>query len=192
MMESKDLARRSSRAASIGRRDFLRLGAATTATLLASPVFAGTSSQGERQLAFRNTHTGEAVSEIYWAEGDYVSDGLVEINSVLRDHRTDETYPIDTSLLEMLFLLQSKTESRQAFEVISGYRSPATNHALRNKSSGVAKRSFHMRGKAIDIRLPDCDLKKLQLAALDLRAGGVGYYPGSGFIHVDVGPTRNW
>jgi uncharacterized protein YcbK (DUF882 family) len=76
--------------------------------------------------------------------------------------------------------------------VISGYRSPATNQALRNKSSGVAKRSFHMRGKAIDIRLPGCDLKNLQLAALDLRAGGVGYYPGSDFIHVDVGPARSW
>jgi uncharacterized protein YcbK (DUF882 family) len=192
MLKSKDSARQSSREANIGRRDFLRLGAATTATLLASPVIASTRSSSERQLAFRNTHTGEAVSTVYWVEGDYISDGLVEINNVLRDHRTDETYPIDTSLLEMLFLLQTKTDSRQAYEVISGYRSPATNQALRNKSSGVAKRSFHMQGKAIDIRLPDCDLEKLRLAALDLRTGGVGYYPGSGFIHVDVGPRRNW
>lgn len=192
MLKSKDSARQSSREANIGRRDFLRLGAATTATLLASPVIASTRSSSERQLAFHNTHTGEAVSTVYWAEGDYISDGLVDINNVLRDHRTDETYPIDTNLLEMLFLLQTKTDSRQAYEVISGYRSPATNQSLRNKSSGVAKRSFHMQGKAIDIRLPDCDLEKLRLAALELRTGGVGYYPGSGFIHVDVGPRRNW
>ena len=175
-----------------GRRDFIRLGAVATATLLASPVFAGTRANSERQLALRSTHTGESVSTTYWAEGSYINDGLAAINDVLRDHRTNEIYPIDTNLLDMLFLLQSKTDSRQPYEVISGYRSPATNQALRNKSSGVAKRSFHMRGKAIDIRLPGCDLKNLQLAAVDLRAGGVGYYPGSDFIHVDVGPARSW
>jgi uncharacterized protein YcbK (DUF882 family) len=192
MMESKDPTRRLVHAGCFGRRDFLRLGAAAAATLLASPVVASTASSRERQLGFYNTHTGESASAIYWAEGDYIGDGLVEINRVLRDHRTDEIHPIDTNLLDMLFLLQSKTDSRQAYEVISGYRSAATNQALRKKSSGVAKRSFHMRGKAIDIRLPDCELEKLRLAALDLQAGGVGYYPGSGFIHVDVGPTRHW
>ena len=191
-MESKDSDRRIVRPHAMRRRDFLRLGTTATATLLASPVLAGTRSPAERQLAFKNTHTGEGVSTVYWAAGDYISDGLAEINDVLRDHRTDEIHPIDTKLLEMLFLLQAKTGSRQAYEVISGYRSPATNAALRNKSSGVAKRSFHMRGKAIDIRLPGIELKNLQQAALDLRAGGVGYYPGSGFIHVDVGPTRSW
>ncbi|MGB5259620.1 MAG: DUF882 domain-containing protein [Gammaproteobacteria bacterium] len=192
MMESKDPARRLSHPGSFGRRDFLRLGAAAATTLLASPVFASAASPEERKLGFYNTHTGESAAAIYWAEGDYVSDGLVEINNLLRDHRADEIYPIDTNLLDMLFLLQSKTGSRQAYEVISGYRSPATNQALRNKSSGVAKRSFHMRGKAIDVRLPDCELKKLRLAALDLQMGGVGYYPNSDFIHVDVGPTRHW
>lgn len=192
MKDAKDTTRQPDRASHPERRDFLRLGAVATATLLTSPLFAGTRAGSERQLALRSTHTGESVSTTYWAEGSYIDDGLAAINDVLRDHRTDEIYPIDTNLLDMLFLLQSKADCRQAYEVISGYRSPATNQALRNKSSGVAKRSFHMRGKAIDIRLPGCDLEMLRLAALDLRAGGVGYYPGSDFIHVDVGPTRSW
>ena len=192
MKWSKDLGRQSPRTGVIGRREFLRLGAFTAATLLAAPAFAGTNPARERLLRFENTHTGETVSTVYWADGGYLDDGLYEINGVLRDHRTDETHPIDTALLDMLFLLQSRTDSRQAYQVISGYRSPATNQALSKKSSGVAKRSYHMQGKAIDIRLPGCDLKNLQQAALDLKAGGVGYYPGSGFIHVDVGPTRRW
>ncbi|MBT8121515.1 MAG: DUF882 domain-containing protein [Gammaproteobacteria bacterium] len=191
-MKSKDSARRSSRSNDLGRRDFLRLGAAVTASMLASPVIASATSPHERILRFQNTHTGEAASTVYWADGDYVNDGLATIDSVLRDHRTDEIYSMDTQLLDLLFLLQSRTDSGKAYEVISGYRSPATNKALRSKSSGVAKRSYHMRGMAIDVRLPGYDLKQLQLAARSLKAGGVGYYPGSGFIHVDVGPARSW
>ena len=191
-MKSKDTGRRSSRSNDLRRRDFLRLGAAVTARLVASPVIAKANSPHERILRFQNTHTGEAVSTVYWADGNYVDDGLASIDSVLRDHRTDEIYSMDRQLLDLLFLLKSKTDSRKTYEVISGYRSPATNEALRNKSSGVAKRSYHMRGMAIDIRLPGYDLKQLQLAALDLKAGGVGYYPRSGFIHVDVGPARSW
>lgn len=191
MFESKDLDRRSG-LKGMGRRDFLRLGAVTAATLLAAPVLAKATPSHERKLAFRNTHTGESVAAVYWAEGAYIDTGSNEINALLRDHRTDEIYPINPSLLDLLFVLQSKTDSRQAYEVISGYRSPATNHALRSKSSGVAKRSYHMQGKAIDIRLPGCELKQLHSAALAIEAGGVGFYPGSGFIHVDVGPKRSW
>jgi len=117
---------------------------------------------------------------------------LRDINTVLRDHRSGDVYPIDTDLLDLLFALQATVGSRKAYEVISGYRSPATNASLRNTSSGVAKRSYHMQGKAIDIRLPGCDLEQLHTAALSIKAGGVGYYPGSDFIHVDVGPLRSW
>ncbi len=191
MFEAKDTDRQSV-LAGVGRRDFLRLGAATMATLLGSPALAMATSPHERLLGFQNTHTGESVTAVYWAEGNYLDGGLEEINSLLRDHRTDEIYPIDASLLDLLFVLQSKTDSRQAYQVISGYRSPATNRALRSKSNGVAKRSYHMQGKAIDIRLPGTELKQLHRAALDIKSGGVGYYPGSGFIHVDVGPKRSW
>jgi uncharacterized protein YcbK (DUF882 family) len=190
-MESKDPARHALQTG-IKRRDFLRLGAVTTAALLACPVLAGTGTPAERVLRLHNTHTGENLAAPYWADGSYIASELQDINSVLRDHRTGDIYPIDTDLLDLLFVLQSKAGSRKAYEVISGYRSPATNASLRSSSSGVAKHSYHMLGKAIDIRLPGCELKHLHTAALSIGAGGVGYYPGSDFIHVDVGPQRSW
>jgi len=191
-MGSKDLGRQSSQAGVIARRDFLVLGAAAAVTLVAPPAFAKASTPQERSLSFSNLHTGEKVSSVYWVEGSYIPDALKDLNSVLRDHRTDEIYQMDTRLLDLLYLLQSRVGSRKAYEVISGYRSPASNELLRGKSNGVAKRSYHMQGMAIDIRLPGSELRKLQQAALSLNAGGVGYYPDSGFIHVDVGPARNW
>lgn len=178
--------------ASLNRRDFLRFGAGTAAVLLASPVAAKISHQHERSLSFHHTHTGETASAVYWAEGGYLKSGLKEINTILRDHRSGEVYNMDAKLLDLLYVLQSQVGSNSAYEIISGYRSPATNASLRKKSSGVAKRSYHMQGKAIDVRLPGCDLKQLHHAALALKGGGVGYYPGSDFIHVDVGPVRRW
>jgi uncharacterized protein YcbK (DUF882 family) len=174
------------------RRCFIRNCAGLATGLLIMPLPSLASSQQERKLSFHNTHTGEKASAVYWAEGNYLAEGKQEIDQILRDHRTDEIYPIDTDLLDLLFLLRAEVQGQRAFEIISGYRSPATNAALRKNSSGVAKRSYHMQGKAIDIRLPGCELKNLHKAALAMRAGGVGYYPGSDFIHVDVGPYRNW
>jgi uncharacterized protein YcbK (DUF882 family) len=117
---------------------------------------------------------------------------LREINRILRDHRTGDVHTMDKSLLDLLYLLQTKTGRKDKFHIISGYRSPATNSMLNARSAGVAKRSYHMQGKAVDIRLPGYDLKKLHQAALTLKAGGVGCYPSSNFIHVDVGPARSW
>jgi uncharacterized protein YcbK (DUF882 family) len=174
------------------RRSFIRAGTGLAASLLLMPLPSTANTQKERKLSFYNTHTGEKTSAVYWAEGDYLTAGKQEIDEILRDHRTDEIYPIDTDLLDLLYLLKAEVEGKQAFEIISGYRSPATNAALRKNSSGVAKRSYHMQGKAIDIRLPGCDLKQLHKAAVAMQAGGVGYYPGSNFIHMDVGPYRNW
>jgi uncharacterized protein YcbK (DUF882 family) len=191
MVGSKDLMRRA-HIARLGRRDFLCLGVAATTSLLAAPVLARPSPAQERALSLYNTHTGENTSTVYWAAGDYVPTGLQDINTILRDHRSGDIYPIDTDLLDLLYVLQQRVGSRKAYQVISGYRSPHTNASLRSKSAGVAKRSYHMQGKAIDIRLPGCDLKQLRSAALDIKAGGVGYYPGSDFIHVDVGPRRSW
>lgn len=174
------------------RRSFIRAGTGLAASLLLLPLPSFANSQQERKLSFHNTHTGENTSAVYWAEGNYLTAGKQEIDEILRDHRTDEIYPIDTALLDLLYLLKAEVQGKRAFEIISGYRSPATNAELRKNSTGVAKRSYHMQGKAIDIRLPGCDLKNLHTAAMAMRAGGVGYYPGSNFIHVDVGPYRSW
>ena len=191
MLLSKDETREQAPCACT-RRNFLLAGTGIAASLLLLPLPLQAKNQDERKLSFYNTHTGENTAAVYWAEGDYLVEGKQEIDEILRDHRTDEIYPIDTDLLDLLYLLQAQVQSNRAFEIISGYRSPATNAALRKKSSGVAKRSYHMQGKAIDVRLPGCELEKLHQAALALRAGGVGYYPGSAFIHVDVGPYRSW
>ena len=99
---------------------------------------------------------------------------------------------MDTKLFDQMYLLQQTTGVNGSFQIISAYRSPATNEKLRAKSNGVAKRSLHMQGRAIDIRLPGCDLKNLRNAALDLKAGGVGYYAKSNFIHIDTGRVRRW
>lgn len=178
--------------ATLKRREFLRFGAGAAATLMASPVFAKISTRQERSLSFYHTHTSETTSTLYWAEGEYLESGLQEINTILRDHRSGEIYTMDSRLLDLLYVLRSQVDSRETYQIISGYRSPATNASLRKKSSGVAKRSYHMQGKAIDVRLPGTDLKKLHTAALALQSGGVGYYPSSDFIHVDVGPVRHW
>ncbi|HLK25217.1 MAG TPA: DUF882 domain-containing protein [Caulobacteraceae bacterium] len=145
-----------------------------------------------RSVSLSNLHTGEQMEAVYWADGDYIPDVLDAVNVQLRDFRTGDVYPIHPQLLDLLDSLNSLTGTRSKFQVISGYRSAATNALLRERSEEVAKHSFHMSGMAIDIRLPDVDLSRLHAAALSLGRGGVGYYPYSNFVHVDVGPVRTW
>jgi uncharacterized protein YcbK (DUF882 family) len=114
------------------------------------------------------------------------------LNKVLRDYRNDEVHRMDTGLYDILDQIRAKTESKSPFQIISGYRSPATNKMLTERSGEVAKHSLHMDGKAMDIFLEDVDLQHVRAAALDLGRGGVGYYPVSKFVHVDVGPVRKW
>jgi len=178
------------------RRRFLQLGLGATTALFLPSAFANSSPggiiQAERKLSLLNLHTGEKLSATYWAEGQYQTSELKAINHILRDHRTGDAHRMDNELLELLNVLHKKVGGDQAFEIISGYRSPKTNAALSKKSSGVAKKSLHMQGKAIDIRLPGCQLSHLQKAAISCKAGGVGYYPKSDFIHVDTGRVRRW
>ena len=174
------------------RRRLLRVGAAGAVGLLAAPHVALAKTREAKTLALQSLHTGERIETAFWVDGEAVPEALGEIDRVLRDHRTGDVKAIDRDLLHLLHALGQKLEARQAFHVISGYRSPATNAKLRAKSSGVAKKSFHTRGMAIDIALPGCDLRDLRRAALDLQAGGVGYYPKPGFVHVDTGPVRQW
>jgi uncharacterized protein YcbK (DUF882 family) len=110
----------------------------------------------------------------------------------MRDFRTDQVKHMDPRVLDILYALGRTVECTTAFTVIGGYRSPATNEMLREKGSGVAKHSLHLKGQAVDLSLPNCSLRNLHRAALSLQAGGVGYYPSSDFIHVDCGPIRHW
>jgi len=175
----------------LNRRKFLKLG--MLAAALPLPAFASRGpSVAERRLSFDNLHTGEKLDLPYWIEGDYVPETLAEINHVLRDHRTGQVAAIDTGLLDLLHRVNAALGTSQPFQVISGYRSPASNQMLSSNSSGVAKRSLHMEGKAIDIRLPGIQLADLHRTGLMLRSGGVGYYPGSNFVHLDVGRVRTW
>lgn len=175
-----------------GRRLFLKGCVLATMALTAQPVLARANSLKEKSLSFYNTHTGEKTNAVYWAGDRYLDDGLAEINRVLRDHRTGDVQPIDPGLFDLLFDLRLLMETQQPFHVISGYRSPATNHMLRKTSSGVAKTSLHTVGRAIDIRVPGRDLGTLQRTAMYLGRGGVGYYPASDFVHVDTGRVRHW
>lgn len=145
-----------------------------------------------RRLDFGHLHTGERLSVTYFRGGAYDADALDRIDGFLRDFRTGEVAVIDRDLLDTLYLVRQRLGAGGRFEVISGYRSPQTNAMLRQRSSGVAKRSLHMEGRAIDVRLTGVDTAGLRDAAIALQAGGVGYYRRSDFVHLDTGRVRAW
>lgn len=177
------------------RRSFLRHGLAVVSAglLLPSTAHAITKFAGhEKKLVLSNTHTGETVRSVFWADGAFVREGLRDINHLLRDFRTGDVAKIDPELLLLIHNLQHTVEASAPVQIISGYRSPKTNSALRKGSAGVAKKSYHMKGMAIDLRIEGINLKTLHKAAKSLKGGGVGYYPKSQFIHVDTGPVRYW
>lgn len=174
-----------------GRRGFLRACLGATAGLLVPGMTSG-QPMDPKVLRFNHTHTGEKLAIEYWRAGTYEPEGLDAINRLMRDFRTGDVHPIDPSLLDLLHDVARRTESRRPFEIISAYRSPKTNAALKSHSDGVAKNSLHLRGKAIDVRLADVPLKDLRRAALAAGRGGVGYYAGSNFVHVDTGRVRTW
>lgn len=172
------------------RRRFLAVGAAVIA--MPHVARASTLAGSQRRISFDNPHTGETLTTVYWTQGDYITDALREVNYIMRDFRTGDVHGIDPRLLDLLHALHDKLDSSRPFEIISGYRSPQTNAQLAEQSNGVAKRSLHMQGMAIDISLQDVKLKSLRKAAIALKKGGVGYYPNSHFLHVDVGRVRSW
>ncbi len=183
------------------RRQFLGLGAAAAAAAFvpqrahAAIRPAAAAAVPERVLSFFNTHTGERLRTRYCAGGEYQPDALTEVNYILRDFRANEIKPIDPRLLDLLHELGGTLETDQPIHIISGYRSPKTNAALRERGSattGVASHSLHMVGQAIDIRVPGVKLDNLRSAARSLKIGGVGFYPDLNFVHVDVGRVRYW
>lgn len=176
----------------LSRRQFLKLGLCAAATLAMPRMVMAAPAMPTRILSFYHTHTGETLKLAYCENGNYVPSAIKELNLFLRDWRTSDVFPIDPALFDQLHALQALVETPGDYHVISAYRSPKTNDSLHAKSSGVASRSLHMEGRAIDISLPGKDLDLLHKAALSMQAGGVGYYPKSGFIHLDTGRVRRW
>lgn len=175
------------------RRRLLAAGATFLALpLLTLPRRARANPAPSRALSFRHTHTGEALSLTYAIGDAYVPAALARIDWFLRDFRNDQIRAIDPRLLDQLHLLAAVTGTRAPYDVISGYRSAETNAFLHEHHGGVATHSLHLQGRAIDLRLADVPLADLRDAALSLRAGGVGYYAQSQFVHVDTGRVRRW
>lgn len=177
------------------RRRLLRLGAGFSAAaalpLLALPARASVPTA--RALAMSHTHTRERIELVYAVEQDYLPEALGTLNRFLRDHYGGEVGQMHPPLFDLLYDLRQALGRTGPFEVISGYRCPATNDKLRNtRGGGVAKQSLHIEGRAIDVRLPGVPLAELRDAALSLRAGGVGYYLDSRFVHLDTGRVRSW
>ena len=169
------------------------LAAAAMATpLLACPGLGLAAVRCPRRLRFHHLHTGERLDVVYCENGHYLHDALGEVNRLLRDFRSGEVAAIDPALLDVLHAVQGSTGVDGTFEIISGYRSASTNAMLRSRSGGVARRSLHMEGKAIDVRLAGLSTRQLRNAGIALRRGGVGYYPADDFVHLDTGRVRTW
>ena len=183
----------------IDRRAILRagaLGGLLLSSFAAAPAQATSfvmPRDGAFRVAFRNQHTGESFSGAYRIGDRYLPDAFSKINSVLRDFRTNEVFPIDPRIIDIIYAVHTKTGANKPFEVLSGYRSPRTNAMLRRTGGGgVAKNSLHMTGQAIDLRLPGYKTSYIRDIGKQVRAGGVGYYPGSNFVHLDTGKVRFW
>lgn len=181
-----------------GRRGFLTFAAATLTALAvpalvpAAPAQAAPLMSGVRRITLHNVNTNEHFSGVYWADGGYKADALRKLDVLLRDHRAKQVCRFNPKLFDLLARVHQTVDSDEPFRVICGYRSRRTNAMARRRSRGVAKESYHTKGMAIDVMLPDVELSAIAEAARELEIGGVGYYPRSGFVHLDVGPVRSW
>jgi uncharacterized protein YcbK (DUF882 family) len=146
----------------------------------------------DRSLSLYHLHTGEHLTVDYAVSGGYEPECLAALRWLLRDHHTDEERPIDPHVLDLLFAIRHELDSSQPLHVFCGYRSPMTNVLKRLAGAGVAEHSYHLTGQAIDFAIPNRSLRDVHRTAVALRGGGVGYYPRSGFVHVDTGPVRYW
>ena len=178
----------------LSRREFLGLSiTAAVASLVPSEIYAASEKiQTAKKICLHNVYTSETIEPVFWRDGEYLPEALSDINHIFRDIRTGKERTINKELINLLYDLQQEVKIEEPFHIVSGYRTPRSNALLRKTTKGVAKNSFHMYGKAADIRLPDYNLSTLRRKAMNLRVGGVGYYPRSSFIHVDVGAVRYW
>lgn len=151
-----------------------------------------TAPAADKQLELYHLHTGESLSTTFFSEGQFIDTEMSDVNFLLRDHHNGKVFDMNPQLIELLYNVRSQLDTREPIQIISAYRSPETNAKLRQKSNKVAKKSLHMQGKAIDIRIPGFDARQIQQAALQVRGGGVGLYTRSDFVHLDVGRVRQW
>ncbi|WNC71104.1 DUF882 domain-containing protein [Thalassotalea psychrophila] len=180
------------------RRQFFRKVTGVVAIGATAPMFSKTAhaslnnDQSIRRLALYNRHTGERTQGVFYANGVFQNDVLKAFDQNLRDHRQNEAAPMDRRLFNFLHQIQQRLGTDNEIHIISGYRSPKTNAMLAGQSTKVAKKSFHMKGMAIDFAIPGIDLKLVRDTAKSLKLGGVGYYPNSGFVHIDTAWVRSW
>lgn len=180
----------------LSRRSVLKGGLTLSMSALISaasfkPAFALPSGEGYN-VSFRNERSGETFSGVYRVGDKYLPQAFERINYVMRDVRADEIFPMDPRVIDIITLVHKHLQANEPYTLLSGYRSPHTNAKLRANSEGVAKRSLHMSGQAIDVRLGEISARNIREAAIKLAAGGVGYYPKSGFVHMDSGAFRTW
>jgi uncharacterized protein YcbK (DUF882 family) len=154
---------------------------------------AGAAKPVERSIELFNTHTGESASVVYKRGAEYDLAALATLKNILRDHRNGESHDMDARLYDQLHDLALAAHCEPRYEIISGYRSPESNDAMSSRpGSGVAKKSLHMQGRALDVRLRHCPCSDLRDLALAAKHGGVGYYQRSDFVHIDTGAFRTW
>jgi uncharacterized protein YcbK (DUF882 family) len=173
------------------------LGAFAATTVSAAPTFSNAAgflrgSGDIRRLKMYSGRTGESLDMIYWIEGKYIKDAMKEINHFMRDWRTNGVINIDARTIDIMAAAHNLMDASEPYMLLSGYRSPKTNAMLRSKSRGVAKNSLHMQGQAADLRLQSRSVTQMAKAAAVCRAGGVGRYSRSNFVHMDCGPVRTW
>ncbi|MCB1651441.1 MAG: DUF882 domain-containing protein [Alphaproteobacteria bacterium] len=176
----------------VGRRDILKMGLIGTLASTVPFLFVGEAKAASTpyRVNFTNTHTNETFNGVYRVGNKYLPQAFERINHILRDHRSGEVFPMDPRVIDIMAAVQRK--ARRPIEIFSGYRCPKTNARLRKASTGVAQNSFHMYGQALDMHINDFGTSNLRNIALGLKAGGVGYYPKSKFVHVDTGNVRTW
>jgi uncharacterized protein YcbK (DUF882 family) len=165
---------------------------ASAKVLAKTKIFEKPKILAKRSLSLFHTRTQQELNITYAVGKVYNPKALAQINYFLRDHQTGRAHPIDPRLLDILWSIQGQMGRKGTYEVISGFRSPLTNRQLQQHSSGVARQSLHMKGKAIDIRFSGARTNQIQQCALAMKSGGVGYYPDSDFVHLDTGTYRTW
>lgn len=173
------------------------LGAFAATTITAAPTFANAAGYLRGSGDIRRVHmysgrTGERIDMIYWVEGQYIAESIKELNHFMRDWRTNDVKKIDTRTIDIMAAAHNLMDVHEPYMLISGYRCPKTNAMLRARSSGVAKNSRHLRGQAADLRLASRSVNQIARAAAACKAGGVGRYSKSNFVHMDCGPVRSW